>query len=227
MRQTPERIILVTGASRGIGAEAALKFAGPGTHVVVNYRENAAQAERIAEAVRNAGGQACTFAADISDETDTAAMIDTIRAHFGRLDALILNASGDIRTGAGLGEAIRLNRDAAHRLATLAMPLMPVGARIVFVTSHQAHFFPDKAVPLGYAAIAAGQRAGETALYAMRPELDHAGIGFTVVSGKTIEDATRDAGEDDQVASAIVEATTSVPVPGIVYVGGADYLMTA
>ncbi len=227
MRQRPERIVLVTGASHGIGAEAALRFAEPGTHVAVNHRDDPEHAARVADAVRDAGGQACTIAADISDETATTAMIDAVRAHFGRLDALVLNACCcDVPAG-GPGEAMRLNRDAQHRLATLAMPLMPAGARIVYVTTHQAHFFPDKAVPMGYAAVAAGQRAGETALYAMRPDFDHAGIGFTVVSGKMIADATHDAAEDARVAAAVVEATAAQPVPGIVYVGGADYLMTA
>lgn len=55
MHHVPERIVLVTGASRGIGAEVAQQLADPNTHVIVNYREKAKRAEDIAEAVRDAG----------------------------------------------------------------------------------------------------------------------------------------------------------------------------
>ncbi len=73
----------------------------------------------------------------------------------------------------------------------MAVPLMPAGGRIVFVTSHQAHFFPHKAVPKGYTAVAAIKRAGEATLNAMRPELHRAGVHFTVVSGDMIDDGFR------------------------------------
>lgn len=94
MLPTPQRIVLVTGASRGIGAEVAQLSAGPDTHVLVNYRGHAERAEAVAAAIRAAGGHASTLAADVHDEADVTAMIDTVRARFGRLDTLILNASG-------------------------------------------------------------------------------------------------------------------------------------
>ena len=52
MHQVPARIVLVTGGSRGVGAEVAQRLAGPDTHVVVNYREKAERAESIAQAIR-------------------------------------------------------------------------------------------------------------------------------------------------------------------------------
>jgi 3-oxoacyl-[acyl-carrier protein] reductase len=219
MRHEPSRIVLVTGASRGIGAEVARQLASPDTHVLVNYRERDKRANAIVDAIRAAGGHASTLAADISDETDAAAMIDAITARFGRLDTLILNASGGLELGAQPGYAMRLNRDAQRHLVQLAMPLMPVGGRIVYVTSHQAHFFPHKAVPKGYSAVAASKRAGETALYAMRSEFEHAGIRFTVVSGDMVDGTF--------IPAAIVGAANRPNPSGIVYVGGADYLMTA
>jgi 3-oxoacyl-[acyl-carrier protein] reductase len=204
MHHSPARIVLVTGGSRGIGAEVAQQLASAETHVVVNYRQNAARAESIAEAIRRAGGYASTLGADISDEAECAAMFDTIAARFGRLDALILNAPG--------------GRDAQRSLARRAMPLMPIGARIVFVTSHQAHFFPHKAVPKGYGGIAASRRAGETALHAMHSEFHQAGVHLTVVSGEMI---------DETFAGTVVEAANAARPLSIVYVDGADYLMTA
>jgi 3-oxoacyl-[acyl-carrier protein] reductase len=246
MRDEPTRIVLVTGGSRGIGAEVARQLARPDTHVVVNYREKLARANAVAEAIHGAGGHASTLGADISDEIESARLIDEIKARFGRLDALVLNASGGLELGADPGYAMRLNRDAQRRLAVLAMPLMPAGARIVFVTSHQAHFFPNKAVPKGYTAVAASKRAGETALYAMRSEFERAGVHLTVVSGDMIEGTIivrllqrRDPGAVDarrthaplptasEFAAAITNAVdTSMPT-SIAYVGGADYLMTA
>ena len=95
---------------------------------------------------------------------------------------------------------------------------MPGGGRIVFVTSHQAHFFPHKAVPKGYAAVAASKWAGETALYAMRSEFRRAGVHLTVVSGGAA---------DWTFAGAIVNAANNPNPSGIVYVGGADSLMIA
>lgn len=219
MLQSPERIILVTGASRGVGADVARRIAGPDTHVIVNYRGRPERAEAVARAIRDAGGHASTIAADVHDEFAVAAMIETIRARFGRLDALILNACDGPEMGAGSGHAARVNGDVHRRLAKLAMPLMPAGARIVFVTSHQAHFYPDKAVPKGYAGVAACQRAAETALYAMRTDLAHAGIGFTVVSAEMTG--------DNVTAPAVVEAATTAHPAGIVYAGGGAHLVTA
>ncbi|GAS96812.1 short-chain dehydrogenase [Mycolicibacterium canariasense] len=242
--RTANQIVLVTGASRGIGAEVARQLAEPDTHVIVNYREKAKRAETVADNIRDLGGQASTVAADISDEASAAAMITDIGRRFGRLDMLVLNASGGLEQGADAGYAMRLNRDAQRRLVELALPLMPRGARIVFVTSHQAHFYPHKAVPKGYAPIALSKRAGETALHGMKHEFDRRGIHFTVVSGDMIDGTIiirllqrRDPGAVDarrahaplptveEFATAIAGAARSPYHPGIVYVGGSDYLI--
>ncbi|KUI24331.1 short-chain dehydrogenase [Mycobacterium sp. IS-1742] len=228
MHHGPERIVLITGASGGVGAEVARHLAGPDTHVVVHYRENFSGADAVADAIRQAGGHASTLAADISDEAEAATLMNSVAARFGRLDALVLNTASRPELGADPRYAMRLNRDAQRRLAQLAVPLMPVGGRIVFVTSHQAHFFPNKAVPKGYVAVAASKRAGETALYGMRTVLAHAGVHLTVVSGDRVDGPTmRPLPTADEFAEAIVTATTTPHPPSIAYVGRADYLMTA
>ncbi|WP_431236692.1 SDR family oxidoreductase [Mycolicibacterium aichiense] len=217
------RVVLITGASRGIGAEVARQLAAPDTHAIVHYRENAERANAVVDAIRAAGGSATALAADITDAVEVEAMMQYVTAHFGRLDALILNASGGLEVGADPGYAMRLNRDAQRRLALLAMPLMPAGSRIVFVTSHQAHFYPHKAVAKGYGRVAASKRAGETALYAMRSELDHAGIHLTVVSGDGTTGALPTV---EGFATKIVNAAVTPNPSTIVYAGAADYLMT-
>lgn len=217
MRTQPGRIALVTGASKDVGAEVARQLALAGTHVVVHHHQDTQRADALVSSIREQGGQASIWAADIFDEADTTAMIDDIAGRFGRLDTMVLTASNGLDAAMDPGYAMRRNRDAQRRLALSAIPLMPAGGRILFVTSHQAHFFPDKAVPKGYAATAASMRAGETALYALRPEFARAGIGFTVVSGDMV----------DGFATTIVDSAHTANPPGIVYVGKANYLMTA
>ncbi len=209
MHHAPARTVLVTGGSGGIGAQVAQQLAGADTHVVVNYRARTQRAEAVADAIRAAGGHASTLRADISDESQCTSMIDAIATRFGRLDGLILNASVGVELGADPGYAMRRNREAQRRLALMAVPLMPAGGRIVFVTSHQAHFYPYKAVPKGYTALAASQRAGEATLHAMRPELHRAGLDLTVVAGDMIE---------EDFAGAIVNAANAANPSGIVYV---------
>ena len=223
MRNHPARIVLVTDASRGVGAAVARQLTGSDTHVIVNYRRSPHQADAVADSIRDAGGHASTLAADISDAAETTAMVDSIATRFGRLDAMVLDASGGLGAAPDAGQTPRLNRDAYRRLAQLAIPLMPVGGRIVFATSHQAHFFPAKAVPKGYAAVAAGMRAGETALFTKRSEFARAGIQFTVVSG----DLTAPLPAVAEFTTAIVRSVRTPSPSGMVYVGSANYLMTA
>ena len=218
MHHAPARIVLVTGGSRGIGAEVAQQLASPDTHVIVNYRERAEHAESIAAGHPQRRRARLDVARRHLRRGRVRGDDRHHRGRFGRLDALILNASVGLASGADLGYAKRLNRDAQRRLALRAVPLMPAGGRIVFVTSHQAHFFPHRAVPKGQTAVAASKWAGETALYAMRSEFRRAGVHFTVVSGDT-GDAT--------FAGAIVNAANTANPSGIVYVGGADSLMIA
>ncbi|MDR3662592.1 MAG: SDR family oxidoreductase [Mycobacterium sp.] len=238
------KIALVTGASRGIGAAVAQQLSAPDTHVLVNYREKAKRANNVVNDIRSAGGQASAIGADLSDPCAAKAMVDRIDSRFGRLDMLVLNASGGLEFGADPGYAMRLNRDAQLRLVDLALPLMPAGGQIVFVTSHEAHSYPHLPLPDRYGPIAASKRAGEDALRALRPEFDRCRIGFTVVSGDMIEgtiiarlyerrdpeavDARRTHGPlptIEQFANAITIAATGRDLRDTVYVGGADYLV--
>ncbi|MFC9896132.1 SDR family oxidoreductase [Nocardia sp. NPDC127579] len=239
-----QRIILVTGASRGIGAETARVLAARGEHVIVNYREKRKRADAIVADIVAAGGSASAAGADIADPAAARALIEGVVAEFGRLDVLVLNASGGLERGAEADYAMRLNRDAQERLVRLAVPHMGSGARIVFVTSHQAHFHGRKPVPADYVPIAASKRAGEDALRAMIPELGTRGIDLVVVSGDMIDGTTivvllerrdpeavalrRRVGELPtvaQFATAVADAADSAGESGrTVYVGGADYV---
>ena len=114
-------------------------------------------------------------------------MLDRVRAEWGGLDVLILNASGGMESGLGQDYAMRLNRDAQLDLLHAALPLLQPGSRVVFVTSHQAHFIATTPTLPEYEPVARSKRAGEDALRAAVPELTDAGVELVVVSGDMIE----------------------------------------
>ncbi|MGH3921512.1 MAG: SDR family oxidoreductase [Egibacteraceae bacterium] len=180
------KVALVTGSSRGIGAATAVLLAKAGVDAAVNYRNKRSRAEKVAEQIRALGRRALPVQADLTDADQTRRMFDQIRETFGRLDVLVLNASGGLERDVPADYAMRLNRDAQMRAVDLALPLMPDGGRIVFVTSHYAHFYPDKAVLPAYEPVAASKRAGEDALRDRISELVDRGVTLVVVSGDMI-----------------------------------------
>lgn len=137
MAQLTGKTIIITGSSRGVGADTAQILAAEGANIVVNYRSKAPRANKIVKAIEEAGGKAIAVQADVTNSEDLQNLVNTAVETFGSLDYLILNASGGMETGMGEDYAMRLNRDAQLNLARLAAEKMPEGARIVFVTSHQ------------------------------------------------------------------------------------------
>ncbi len=178
---------LVTGSSRGIGADTVKYFAAAGANVVINYRAKAPRAEKLVAELEAQGTQAIAVGADLTDPDSVAAMMDAVRERFGTLDILVLNASGGMESGMGDDYALRLNRDAQVNVLTQGAELMGEGGRVVFVTSHQAHFIRTVPTMPEYEAVALSKRAGEDALRELIPTLAERGIGFTVVSGDMIE----------------------------------------
>ena len=85
-------IVLITGASRGIGAATALLAARHGYAVAVNYTANSLAADEVVRQIRASGGQAMAVQADVAKEAEVMAMFDKIDAKFGRLTALVNNA---------------------------------------------------------------------------------------------------------------------------------------
>lgn len=181
------KVALVTGSSRGIGADTVRYFAEAGADVVINFRNKAPRAEKLAAQLRELGRRALVVGADLTDPASVAGMFDAIKAEYGSLDILVLNASGGMESGMAEDYALTLNRDAQLNVLNAALPLLGEGARVVFVTSHQAHFIRTTPTMPEYVPVALSKRAGEDALRELIPTLEEKGIGFTVVSGDMIE----------------------------------------
>ncbi|HEX2247343.1 MAG TPA: SDR family oxidoreductase [Arthrobacter sp.] len=239
---------IVTGSSRGIGADVAKNLAAEGASVVINYRQKAPRANKVVAQIEEAGGRAVAVGADLTVPEGAQALVDAAKENFGGLDLLVLNASGGMETGLGEDYAMRLNRDAQVNMLKAAVDAMPSGSRVVFVTSHQAHFIDTVPTMPEYEPVARSKRAGEDALRAEVPALAEKGISLVVVSGDMIEgtvtatlldraapgaiEARREAaGKLYSVEEFAVEiakmATADVPSGHTELVGGADWFQNA
>lgn len=239
------KVVLVTGASRGIGARVAELLGEAGAKVAVNYRSKGPRAEEVATEVRRLGGEAITACADLTDRDAVHSMIDAIKQAFHRIDVLVLNASGGLEKGMPPDYALRLNRDAQVTMVDEALDVMEQASRIVFVTSHMAHFHGQRPGLDVYEPVAASKHAGEEALRDRVNELSERGIRLVVVSGDLIEGTTtprlmqrlrpgiidarrEDAGgwlpSVDDFARAIMDAAAdpAVETGSTVYVGSTD-----
>ena len=87
-----DRVVLITGASSGVGAALATKLAEIGARVVVNYSRSAEAAEAVVTEITAAGGQALAVQADVSEEADCKRLVAATVEHFGQLDVLVNNA---------------------------------------------------------------------------------------------------------------------------------------
>lgn len=92
MLEPMNKTILITGASRGIGAACALLAAERGWQVCINYRADHDAAAGIVRTIEAAGGSACAVQADVSQEDEVVRMFGAVDARFGRLDGLVNNA---------------------------------------------------------------------------------------------------------------------------------------
>lgn len=86
------RIVLITGSSRGIGAEVAVKAAAEGASVAIHYHRSEEGAQATLGKVRDAGADGAIFDADVADGRQAAQLVERVIAQFGRVDGLVNNA---------------------------------------------------------------------------------------------------------------------------------------
>ncbi len=94
MSELSGRVALVTGSSHGLGAAIAHALGKRGAKVAVNYLASPDKAERVAQDIRAAGGEAGIFRADVRDEAEVNRLVGEVRARFGPVDILVPNATG-------------------------------------------------------------------------------------------------------------------------------------
>lgn len=92
-----DKVALITGASSGIGAAAALAFGRHGTLVAVHYNSRKREAEAVAAEIRKAGADAAVFQADVSSSPELDRLAGEVHARFGRIDILVNNAGGFVQ----------------------------------------------------------------------------------------------------------------------------------
>lgn len=92
MKRFENKIVLVTGAGRGIGASIAKRFASEGAEVIVNYSGNNEAAQKTVDEITATGGQAQKYKCSVNDSESVKVMIDEIIKKFGRIDILVNNA---------------------------------------------------------------------------------------------------------------------------------------
>jgi 3-oxoacyl-[acyl-carrier protein] reductase len=96
-----DRIVLVTGASSGIGRAIAIACAHEGADLIITYWRERAKAESVADAIRAINRRVCVLPLDLADSASIIRLASSAREAFGRIDAWINNAGADILTGSG------------------------------------------------------------------------------------------------------------------------------
>ena len=183
-------VALITGGSRGIGAETALALAEAGYDIVLTYRNKAARAEEVAAAITQSGQKALPLACDITQTKAVEELLDQVRKWTNHLDILVLNASGGLErdlVATNPDYPMLINRDAQLSLVREVLPLLRPGSVIVFVTSHWAHLYGQMQQSPAYEPVARSKYAGEMALRALQPDLTSKGVRLIVVTGDLIE----------------------------------------
>jgi 3-oxoacyl-[acyl-carrier protein] reductase len=193
------RVVLVTGSSRGIGAEVAVKAAAEGASVAIHYHRSADGAERTLERVRAAaptGAEAEAFAADLTDGAQAEGLVRRVINRFGRLDSLVNNA-GLTQVGPFLeitpaewDAVIRTDLTAAFHTCRAVLPSMVErgSGTIVNIASRLAQ------VGIAETAAYSSAKAGLVGLTrALAREFGPRGIRVNAVApGMTVTDMTAD-----------------------------------
>lgn len=233
-----DKVAVVTGAGRGIGAASAIALAQAGADVVIASRTEE-QLRQVAEEVEKAGRRAAVVTADLNDLDAVASLADAAVASFGRLDAVVNNVGGTMprplldTSPRFLEEAFHWNVATAHALVRKAVPLMLErgGGTIVNIASVMGRI-----VGRGYLAYGTGKGAlihyTELAARDLAPRVrvNAVGVGSTATSALDIvlqSDELRTAmegttpmkriGDPEDVAAAVVYLSS----PASAYVTGA------
>jgi 3-oxoacyl-[acyl-carrier protein] reductase len=177
------KVALVTGSSRGIGRAIAERLARDGASVVINYTNNAAEAEKTVAAIKVSGGNAFAIQADVGKVAEIVRLFDETIAHFGKLDILVNNAgimflkAVKDTTEADFDRIFAINVKGTFFACQQAATRLADGGRIINLSSSTtARFMPM------YGAYVATKGAVEQLTRSLAKELGPRGITINAVS---------------------------------------------
>ena len=183
MPRLQDKVAIVTGASRGIGAAIAARLADDGAKVVVNYSRSEGPANEVVQSIRKAGGHAISVRADLAKVEEVAPLFDRTIKEFGRLDILVNNAALSERRPLELSDAayyakhFDLNVRGVLLATSEAVKYLRAGGRIINITSGIVR----ARVP--HSAVYAGTKAAVEAMSRSHSaELGHRGITVNCVA---------------------------------------------
>ena len=205
------KVAIVAGGSRDIGAAVSLRLAGAGAKVVVNYSASREQGEAVLGRIKDAGGEAILVAGDMTDATQVDNLVREARAAFGDRIDFLANVVGGLVARKTLDEmdqdffesVLRLNATSAFLLAKAVVPHMVRGGSIVNFASQAGR---DGGGP-GAAAYATSKGAVMTFTRALAKELGPAGIRVNCVCPGMIATTFHDVFTKDEVRTKVAAAT--------------------
>ena len=205
-----DKVVLITGASRGIGAASAKALAQHGATVVINYIKSKDKAEELLDEIKKSGGNGIVLQADVREHSAVEAMVDTALREFGKIDILVNNAninfpikpfielSWDEFEAKIMGEMKALYNCSQ---AVLKDMINKKSGKLIFVSSSLSRF-PG----YGFSAHAAAKSAMDSIAKVMAMELGPMGITVNVVGpGLTLTDAT--AGQPKEIHEQVAAIT--------------------
>ena len=211
MTELKNKVAIVTGASRDIGQAVAIELARRGAKVVVNYRNDASAADRVVEAVREAGSEALKVRADVTFGEDVTHLVSKTRQAFGdRIDILVNVAGGmierrplDAMDEDFFNAVMQLNVTSTFLVTKAVAPHMPAGSAIVNFASQAGR---DGGGP-GAAAYATSKGAVMTFTRAMAKELGPRGIRVNALCPGMIATTFHDTFTKDEVRKNVAAST--------------------
>ncbi|MBK6920744.1 MAG: SDR family oxidoreductase [Deltaproteobacteria bacterium] len=232
----PVTLALVTGGSRGLGRSMALHLAARGTDVILTYRTNEAEAQRVVELIRGQGRKAVALQLDVADASSFAAFVERVRGQLREqwqradLDALVNNAGNGAyapfaeTTEAQFDDMVATHLKGPFFLTQRLLPLVAAGGRILNVSSGLARF----SLP-GYAAYAAVKGAVEVLTRYQAVELGARGITVNTLAPGAIEtDFGGGAVRDNPQLNAMIAGQTALGRVGVADdIGGAVAMLLA
>jgi 3-oxoacyl-[acyl-carrier protein] reductase len=146
-----EKVAIVTGASRGIGRAIALRFAGEGARVVVNYQAKTAEADAVVGEIKAGGGDAIAVPADVSSSADVERLVAQALEHYARIDILSNNAGIMVAKGVlettedDWDRTIDVNLKGAYLCSKAVAPIMisQQGGTIINMSSNSGLYHPS------------------------------------------------------------------------------------